>query len=81
MDENDHNWRDFFDDRQNMEMLFAQEYAERFMHGTDGHNRIALINRLRLLIDDIWDQVLSEQQKEVIWRAIVEAQQGNTQSN
>lgn len=54
MDENeskpgcDYHWQELLDKRQLQEVKFAQLYTMQFAHGTDGHNRLMLIN---LLVD------------------------------
>jgi len=39
-------WKELLDDRQLKEVKFAQIYASEFHHGTDGHNRLMLIDFL-----------------------------------
>ncbi|MBK8467783.1 MAG: hypothetical protein IPL32_18380 [Chloracidobacterium sp.] len=43
-------WFDQLDTRQQSEVLFAWTYARTFGHGTDGHNRLFLIDRLADLL-------------------------------
>lgn len=61
--------RDYFDDRQQKEIRLAQVYAEEFGHGTDGHGRLLLINRLAELLDNVsllLDDQGQSQLKEVV---------------
>lgn len=39
-------WMQLLDDRQRKEVEFAHIYAKDFKHGTDGHNRLLLIDAL-----------------------------------
>lgn len=45
-------WFDTLDERQQKEVRFAREYADRYSHGTDGHNRLLLVARLADLLDE-----------------------------
>ena len=44
-------WEQYLDERQLKELRFARLYAKEFAHGTDGHNRLMLINLLANLLD------------------------------
>jgi hypothetical protein len=44
-------WEQYLDDRQLKELRFARLYAAEFAHGTDGHNRLMLIDLLATLLD------------------------------
>lgn len=44
-------WVKELDDRQRKELDFAAMYANGFSHGTDGHNRLLLIAKLRELLN------------------------------
>lgn len=46
-------WLDSLDDRQQKEVEFARVYVQHYAHGTDGHNRLVLINRLAILLDSV----------------------------
>jgi hypothetical protein len=46
-------WRQLFDARQLKEIDFAQVYAKEFNHGTDGHNRLLLIDRMTKVLDTL----------------------------
>jgi hypothetical protein len=45
-------WFNELDARQQSEVRFAREYADRYSHGTDGHNRLLLLARLADLLDE-----------------------------
>lgn len=44
-------WTQALDERQRKELALARLYAKDFAHGTDGHNRLLLINKLAELLD------------------------------
>lgn len=44
-------WRYAFDDRSMTEIKFAQEYLDKFNHGTTGHNALVIIAKLAKLLD------------------------------
>lgn len=44
-------WMKLLDERQQMEMKLAREYANFYHHGTDGHNRLMLMARLAEILD------------------------------
>lgn len=44
-------WFDVLEERQQKEILFDTEYADRFNHGTDGHT-------LRIIIADMAEQLV-----------------------
>lgn len=46
MDEQKPKWEELLNERQLKELHFAQIYAKHFNHGTDGHNRLLLIDFL-----------------------------------
>jgi hypothetical protein len=45
------NWRAELDEQQRKEVLFAQDYAASYAHGTDGHSRLMLIAKMAELLD------------------------------
>jgi hypothetical protein len=45
------NWLDALDDRQQKEVEFSRVYTSMYHHGTDGHHRMMLIDRLAKLLD------------------------------
>ena len=47
------NWRETLDTREQEELRLAQYYATFFHHGTTGHLRLMLINKLAILIDTL----------------------------
>ncbi len=51
------NWRDALDNRQRAEVEFCELYAQKFAHGTDGHNIRMLVYQLVLELDDLQAQV------------------------
>lgn len=53
MDDLGYAWMDLLDERQNKEMEFANIYAADFHHGTDGHNRLMLINLLMNILQSV----------------------------
>lgn len=44
-------WQAGFDARQDDEIAFAKMYAQHFHHGTDGHNRLLLIDQMANVLD------------------------------
>ena len=44
-------WEKLLDERQLKELHFARLYVAEFNHGTDGHSRLLLIDRLAVLLD------------------------------
>lgn len=46
-------WEQLLDERQVKEVQFARLYATDFHHGTDGHNRLILINFLSDALDRV----------------------------
>ncbi len=53
-------WMSELDERQQKEVLFARVYAEDFSHGTDGHNRLLLVNKLAQLLDEHYKNAAKE---------------------
>jgi hypothetical protein len=47
-------WVQSLDERHQKELLFARVYAQGFSHGTDGHNRLLLINKMAELLDQAY---------------------------
>lgn len=46
-------WRSKFDERQLKEIDFAVLYAEKFAHGTDGHNAKMIIAKMADMLEEI----------------------------
>lgn len=46
-------WLEQFDERQQKEIEFARLYAEKFTHGTDGHNAKLIIAKMARMLDEI----------------------------
>lgn len=46
-------WMERFDERQRKEIEFSKLYAERFRHGTDGHNAKLIIAEMAEMLDKI----------------------------
>lgn len=44
-------WPVHFNERELKEIEFACEYADKFNHGTTGHNQLVLIAKLKGLLD------------------------------
>lgn len=56
--ENDHLfWLKLFDERQVNEIHFDYFYAEKYAHGTDGHNARMIIARMTELLDLISNKI------------------------
>ena len=51
-------WKLLFDERQLKEIEFAHLYAQKFNHGTVGHNLLLLIDKLACWLDRYSDPVL-----------------------
>lgn len=51
LDQSKVGWRYAFDDRSMTEIKFAQEYLDKFNHGTTGHNALVIIAKLAKLLD------------------------------
>ena len=52
-----HNWTKQLDERQQKELLLARLYnSDELRHGTDGHNRLLLIDRLAQMLDRAEDK-------------------------
>ena len=52
---NIYEWEKALDERQQKEVAFARDYTINYHHGTDGHSRLTLIERLErltCLLDD-----------------------------
>ena len=47
------NWLNNFDERQQKEIEFCTWYAEKFGHGTDGHNAKLIIAKMAAMLDKI----------------------------
>jgi hypothetical protein len=45
-------WFNLIDERQQKEVNFARVYAADFKHGTDGHNRLLLIDKMAAMLDE-----------------------------
>lgn len=45
-------WRQHFDERQLKEIEFCRQYAEKYAHGTDGHNIRLIVAKLADLLDE-----------------------------
>lgn len=50
---NGFDWMEQFDERQRKEMRFACTYAADYAHGTDGHNRLLIIDKLVGVANDL----------------------------
>lgn len=48
-------WEKLLDERQLKEIHFARLYAAEFHHGTDGHNRLLLIDLLAKILDRAYE--------------------------
>lgn len=46
------NWKDDLTERELKEIVFCRLYAERFNHGTDGHNIRLIVAKLSDLLDE-----------------------------
>lgn len=57
---NPRNWRNELDEHQRNEVAFAEVYADRFSHGTDGHNRLLLIAKMAELLDAGYATLVAE---------------------
>jgi len=51
----EHDWREYFDERQQKEIEFADYYAANFHHGTTGHNQLMIIAQMAQVIDFIFN--------------------------
>lgn len=45
------NWKDDLTERELKEIVFCRLYAEKFSHGTDGHNIRLIVAKLAKLLD------------------------------
>jgi hypothetical protein len=55
-------WEKLLNERELKELHFARLYAAEFHHGTDGHNRLLLLDKLAKLLDRAYEshECLSE---------------------
>lgn len=53
-------WIDQLTERERKEVQFALLYAGQFNHGTDGHSRLVLIDKLARLLDEAEKKVNDE---------------------
>lgn len=47
-----YDWSAGFIERELAEIEFAKIYTEKFNHGTDGHNRLNIVTKLALLVNE-----------------------------
>lgn len=75
-------WEKLLDERQLMELHFARLYVAEFHHGTDGHNRLLLIDLLAKILDRAYESGLpmASEFRDVINNRI-ELEQANQQFN
>lgn len=56
-------WQQTFDERQRKEIEFSKIYAEKFAHGTDGHNGKLIIAKMAQLLTEQESRIIALQEQ------------------